>query len=66
MNSQLCDKKKYKRADCPNRQLVAISYEDFYKHLSGKDEKGRDVIGIYAIMDENNCNFLFAVFDDKN
>ena len=65
-NNLLCDKKKYKCADCPNRQFAAISYEDFYKHLSGKDEDGRDVIGIYAIMDDNTCNFLCADFDDKN
>lgn len=65
-NNQLCDKKKYKCADCPNRQFAVVSDDDFYKHLSGKDEDGRDVIGIYAITDDNSCYFLCADFDDKN
>lgn len=63
---QLCNKKKFKCAECPNRQFSSLTDEDFYKHLSGKDEDGRDVIGVYAIMDDNLCNFLCADFDDKN
>ena len=63
---QLCNKKKFKCAECPNRQFSPLTDGDFYKHLSGKDEEGRDVIGVYAIMDDNTCNFLCADFDDKN
>ena len=63
---QLCNKKKFKCAECPNRQFSSLTDEDFYKHLSGKDEDGRDVIGVYAIMDDNTCNFLCADFDDKS
>ena len=63
---QLCNKKKFKCAECPNRQFTPLTDGDFYKHLSGKDEEGRDVIGVYAIMDDNTCNFLCADFDDKN
>ena len=63
---QLCNKKKFKCAECPNRQFSSLTNEDLYKHLSGKDEEGRDVIGVYAIMDDNTCNFLCADFDDKN
>ena len=65
-NPQLCNKKKFKCAECPNRQFSPLSNEDFYKHLSGKDEDCRDVIGVYAIMEDNTCNFLCADFDDKN
>lgn len=65
-DSQLCNKKKFKCAECPNRQFSSLTDEDCYKHLSGKDENGRDVIGVYAIMDDNTCNFLCADFDDKN
>lgn len=65
-NSQLCDKKTFKCTDCPNRRFAAVSDADFYNHLSGKDEDGRDVIGIYAITDDNSCFFLCADFDDKN
>ena len=63
---QLCNKKKFKCAECPNRQFSPLTDGDFYKHLSGKDEEGRDVIGVYAIMDDNTCDFLCADFDDKN
>ena len=63
---QLCNKKKFKCAECPNRQFSPLTDGDFYKHLSGKDEECRDVIGVYAIMDDNTCNFLCADFDDKN
>ena len=37
-----------------------------YRHLEGKDEYCCDVVGIYAIMQDNNCAFLCADFDDKN
>ena len=36
-NPQLCDKKKYKCSDCPNRQFAHITDNDFYRHLEGKD-----------------------------
>lgn len=37
-----------------------------YRHLEGKREDCTDVIGLYAIMPDNNCAFLCADFDDKN
>jgi superfamily II DNA or RNA helicase len=60
-----CDKKKTKCPDCPNRQLKPLEYNDVYNHLAGKDEYGRDVIGLYPILEDNTCNFLCADFDDK-
>ena len=63
---QLCDKKKYKCAECPNRLFKPLEYEDIYRHLEGKDPDGQDVIGAYAILADNNCNFLCADFDDKS
>lgn len=65
-NPQLCNKKEFRCAECPNRQFSPLSDEDLYKHLTGKDEDGRDVIGVYAILNDNSCNFLCADFDDKN
>jgi len=35
-NRQLCDKRKYKCAECPNRQLKALGYDDVYRHLEGR------------------------------
>lgn len=37
-----------------------------YRHLEGKDEYCCDVVGLYAIMQDNNCAFLCTDFDDKN
>ena len=65
-NAQFCDKKKYKCADCPNRQFAPLTYKDIYCHLQGKDEYGRDVVGLYAILKDNTCYFLCADFDDKS
>ena len=63
---QLCDKKRYKCIECPNRLFKPIEYEDIYRHLEGKSPDGQDVIGIYAILADNTCNFLCADFDDKS
>ena len=63
---QLCDKKKYKCVECPNRLFKPLEYEDIYRHLEGKDPDGQDVIGAYAILADNKCNFLCTDFDDKS
>ena len=65
-NREFCDKRKYKCADCPNRQFAPLTYNDFFNHLSGKDPLGRDVIGLYPIRKDNTCSFLCTDFDDKN
>lgn len=62
----ICDKKKYKCAECPNRNFASLTDQDCYRHLEGKDENGCDVIGLYAILPDNKCTFLCADFDDKN
>ena len=63
---QLCDKKRYKCTECPNRSFKPLEYEDIYRHLEGKSSNGQDVIGAYAILTDNTCNFLCADFDDKS
>ena len=35
-NRQLCDKRKFKCAECPNRQFAALTDKDIYRHLEGK------------------------------
>ncbi|MBR5394322.1 MAG: DEAD/DEAH box helicase family protein [Bacteroidaceae bacterium] len=65
-NRQLCDKKKYKCAECPHRQFSPLTYDDIYKHLEGKNTNGEDVIGLYVLDEDNNCHLLCADFDDKN
>ena len=65
-NREFCDKRKYRCADCPNRQFAPLTYNDFFNHLAGKDALGRDVIGLYPIRKDNTCSFLCTDFDDKN
>ena len=62
----VCDKKKFKCSDCPNRHFAPLTYQDLYRHLEGKDENCCDVVGLYAIMPDNNCAFLCTDFDDKS
>ena len=65
-NRDYCDKRKYKCTECPNRQFAPLSYEHVYNHLAGKDEFGRDVIGLYPVLQDNTCYFLCTDFDDKS
>lgn len=62
----ICDKKAVKCADCPSRNFLPLGYNEICKHLIGNDENGCDVVGIYAIMLDNNCAFLCTDFDDKS
>lgn len=62
----ICDKKRFRCAICPNRNFAPLTSQDMYRHLEGKDEYCCDVVGLYAIMQDNNCAFLCADFDDKN
>ena len=62
----VCDKKKFKCAECPNRDFAPLTSQDVYRHLEGKDENCCDVVGLYAIMPDNNCSFLCTDFDDKS
>ena len=43
-----------------------MSYEHIYNHLAGKDIYGRDVVGLYPILNDNTCFFLCTDFDDKS
>lgn len=65
-NEQFCDKKKFKCSACPNRKLMALTDKDIYRHLSGKDSYGRDVVGIYPMLADETCLFLCADFDEEN
>lgn len=65
-NREYCDKKNCKCAECPNREFQPLGYDDIYRHLEGKDQNGRDVVGVYAILPDNTCRFLCCDFDDKS
>lgn len=65
-NRVFCDKRKYKCLECPNRKFAPLSYEHIFNHLAGKDAYGRDVVGLYPMLNDNTCYFLCTDFDDKS
>ena len=60
----VCIKPKGKCSKCENRVLVPLDDSIIYKHLSGKDANGQDVIGLYPILADDTCYFLAIDFDD--
>lgn len=60
----ICIKPKGKCSKCENRVLVPLDDAVIYKHLSGKDANGQDVIGLYPILADDACYFLAIDFDD--
>lgn len=60
----VCIKPKGKCSKCENRMLIPLDDAIIYKHLSGKDVNGQDVIGLYPILEDDTCYFLALDFDD--
>ena len=60
----VCIKPKGKCSKCENRVLVPLDDATIYKHLSGRDANGQDVIGLYPILADDTCYFLAIDFDD--
>jgi len=65
--TQFCNRKKYRCANCPNRRFAPLGDKEIEEHLRGTYEDGWPyTIGIYALLTDDNCNFLCTDFDDKN
>lgn len=64
--SGVCDKKTYSCGRCPNRSFFPLTDNIVYKHLEGKDEYARDVIGIYPILEDDMTFFVAVDFDGDN
>jgi hypothetical protein len=64
--SGICNKKAYSCGRCPNRDFLPLTDEAIYKHLEGKDEHGRDVVGIYPMLEGETTYFLAVDFDGEN
>lgn len=62
----ICEKGKVQCTECKSRDFKSLGYDDIYRHLEGRDDEGRDVIGIYPILEDNTCYLLCADFDDKS
>ena len=64
--STICQEHRRKCEGCPAREFVPLEDSVIRNHLSGPDKLGKDVIGLYPILEDNTVFFLCADFDDKN
>ncbi|MDD2362066.1 MAG: hypothetical protein PHV32_04795 [Eubacteriales bacterium] len=62
----ICDKRKYKCNNCPNRKLAPLDKTAIFQHLSGKSPTGTDVVGIYPMTADECCCFLAIDFDNDD
>jgi hypothetical protein len=63
----LCDKRRVKCAECPNRRFLPVTDETIRWHLSGRDGAGRDfVMCIYPMLQDETSFFLAADFDKES
>ncbi len=62
----VCDKRRYKCADCPNRRFLPFTDTVIRQHLCGKDEAGGDfTAGVYPMLLDETCWFLAMDFDKE-
>lgn len=62
-NFSLCDKKNVKCSACDNRQYAALDDKAIEAHLRGLNNLGKDVVGIYPLVEGDFCYFLAMDFD---
>ena len=62
----VCDKKRYKCAECPNKSFTAVNNRVLFNHLKGNDEFCRDVIGTYVMLPDETTRFLAIDFDEES
>jgi len=62
----VCDKRRVKCAECPNRRLLPVSDVVIGQHLRGEDAAGRDfTAGVYPMLLDETCWFLAMDFDKE-
>ena len=54
----VCDKPRVKCGDCPNQAFLPVTRKTIYDHL-----RGRHVMGVYPMLEDETCWFLAADFD---
>jgi superfamily II DNA or RNA helicase len=59
--SGVCRKPRVKCGDCDQRQLLPVTDQVIYDHLAGKQ-----TIGVYPLLPDDNCCFLAADFDEAD
>lgn len=55
----VCNKPRIKCSQCENRQYSELNFDAINNHLSGME-----VLGIYPMLNDENCYFLAIDFDD--
>lgn len=62
----LCNKRKTKCAECPNRRLLPVTDDVIRWHLTGLGPSGNEfVAGVYPMLLDETCHFLAADFDKE-
>ncbi len=61
----LCDKKAHHCPECPNRAFSPLTAQIVKAHLVGQDGYGRDVAGIYPMLEDDRTWLLAADFDEE-
>ncbi len=62
----VCDHRKYKCPECPNRVFLPLTREVIREHLLGRDQFCRDVVGVYPLLKDDTTWFLSVDFDDAD
>ncbi len=57
----VCNKPRIKCLDCTHRQFSKLNDQVLYRHLAG-----RQVVGLYPLLQDNTCHLLAADFDKGN
>ncbi|MCG5549399.1 DEAD/DEAH box helicase [Halorhodospira halochloris] len=57
----ICHKPRVKCSDCGHRQLLPVTYQVIYDHLSG-----RQTIGVYPLLTNDRCFFLAVDIDEAD
>lgn len=64
---EVCDKRRGKCSDCPNRRFLPVTDSVIEQHLYGKDATGQDfTAGVYPMLLDETCWFLAIDFDKEN
>ena len=61
----LCNKKNLSCSRCPNREFLPLTDAVIYRHLEGKDECCRDVVGLYPMLPDETVCLLAVDFDGE-
>ena len=57
----VCDKPRVKCGECPNQAFIPVSDQLVLDHL-----QGRQVIGVYPLLEDESCWFVAADFDKRS